>query len=216
MADENTTPDMTTPPLPVAPAPQPAAATFTQSDLDRVRAEAARQAHDAAWAEARKRFSSKPAPSAADAPQPRTEPNAPPPATPDPLAILKLRDDFDDATADLQLAAAQKKFLREQVMAQRPSDVAAYVRGFVDVWGNKPAATAATTTNVTNPAPANPAQPATAMPGTTPPATVTADTPLTSLGKTDLDAAIRRLGPHEFSKRWMQELANTGKRIPIR
>ena len=171
MADENTAPDMTTPPLPVAPAPQPAAPTFTQSDLDRVRAEAARQAHDAAWAEARKRYSSKPAPSAAEAPQPRTEPTPEPSAPqPDPLAILKLRDDFDDATADLQLAATQRRFLRERVMAERPSDVAAYVRGFVDVWGSKPAAPAATT-NVTNPAPTTSAQPATAMPGTTPPAT---------------------------------------------
>lgn len=215
MPDENTTtaPDPTSMP-PAAPAPQPGA--YSQADVDRLVSEASRKAHDAAWAEARRReAATRQRPAAAEAPQPRTETTEPQNHA-DPLAILKLRDDFDDATADLQLAAPQRRFLREQVMTQRPPDVAAFVRGFVDVWGNKPAASAATTANVTNPAPATPAQPATAMPGTTPPATVTADTPLTSLGKTDLDAAIRRLGPHEFSKRWMSELANTGKRIPIR
>lgn len=215
MADENTAPDMTTPPLPVAPAPQPAAATFTQSDLDRVRAEAARQAHDAAWAEARKRFSSKPAPSAADAPQPRTEPNAPPPPASDPLAILKLRDDFDDATADLQLPAAQKKFLREQVMSTRPSDVAAYVAQFVNVWGTKPAATAATTPST--PMPATPA-PAPAMPGAAPPATpvITGDTPLLTILRSDPSQieALAARDPAAFAKRLVSEFR--GVRVPLR
>lgn len=212
MTTEQTMTDAPSAPPPAAPAPQPAAPTITPEVQALIEA-AKSSAYNAGAKDARLALEAKF----------KSPPSAPPAATPQPapapvdaLAILKLRDDFDDATADLQLAAAQKKFLREQVMAQRPSDVAAYVRGFVDVWGNKPAASAATTTNVTNPAPATPAQPATAMPGTTPPATVTADTPLTSLGKTDLDAAIRRLGPHEFSKRWMSELANTGKRIPIR
>lgn len=214
MPDENiATPDQNPTP-PAAPAPQPGA--YSQADVDRLVSEASRKAHDAAWAEARRReAATRQRPAAADAPQPRTETPPEPQAHPDPLAILKLRDDFDDATADLQLAAPQRRFLREQVMATRPPDVAAFVRGFVDVWGSKPAAPAATT-SVTNPAPTTSAQPATAMLGTTPPATVTADTPLTSLGKTDLDAAIRRLGPHEFSKRWMSELAASGKRIPIR
>ena len=155
-----------------------------------------------------------PCESANTAPPAAATPTAPVAPT-DVGVILKLRDDFDDATADLQLAATQRRFLRERVMAERPSDVAAYVRGFVDVWGSKPAAPAATT-NVTNPAPTTSAQPATAMPGTTPPATVTADTPLTSLGKTDLEAAIRRLGPHKFAQQWMSELASSGKRISIR
>jgi hypothetical protein len=205
-------PDQTMPPA--APAPQPVA--YSQADVDRMLSEASRKAHDAAWAESRRReAATRQRPAAADAPQTRTD-TTEPQAHADPLAILKLRDDFDDATADLQLASPQRRFLREQVMATRPPDVAAFVRGFVDVWGSKPAAPAATTTNVTNPAPASPAHPATAMPGTTPPVTVTSDTPLTSLGKTDLDAAIRRLGPHEFSRRWMSELASSGKRIPIR
>ncbi len=200
---------------PTAPAPQSAAPAITpeiQALIEAARAEG----RNSGAAETRRAFEAKQRqPSAAPAPQPRTETPPEPQAHPDPLAILKLRDDFDDATADLQLAAPQRRFLREQVMATRPPDVAAFVRGFVDVWGSKPAAPAATT-NVTNPAPTTSAQPATAMLGTTPPATVTADTPLTSLGKTDLDAAIRRLGPHEFSKRWMSELAASGKRIPIR
>ncbi len=201
---------------PTAPAPQSAAPTITPEIQALI--EAARvEGRNSGAAETRRAFEAKQRqPSAAPAPQPRTEPTPEPSAPqPDPLAILKLRDDFDDATADLQLAATQRRFLRERVMAERPSDVAAYVRGFVDVWGSKPAAPAATT-NVTNPAPTTSAQPATAMPGTTPPATVTADTPLTSLGKTDLEAAIRRLGPHKFAQQWMSELASSGKRIPIR
>ncbi|MBK7823411.1 MAG: hypothetical protein IPJ61_20710 [Tessaracoccus sp.] len=214
MPDDNATSDQTPPMQSAAPAPQPAPA-ITQADLDRAVAAAAQKAHDAAWAESRRLRDAASKPPAAPAPQPRTD-TTEPQAHADPLAILKLRDDFDDATADLQLASPQRRFLREQVMATRPPDVAAFVRGFVDVWGSKPAAPAATTTNVTNPAPASPAHPATAMLGTTPPVTVTSDTPLTSLGKTDLDAAIRRLGPHEFSKRWMSELASSGKRIPIR
>lgn len=208
-----------TPSTPTAPAPQSPAPTITpeiQALIEAARAEG----RNSGAAETRRAFEARQQRPQASAPQPaaqpRAESNTPDPATPDPLAILKLRDDFDDATADLALAAPQRRFLREQVMTQRPPDVAAFVRGFVDVWGAKPAAPAATTTNVTNPAPATPAQPATPMPGTTPPVTVTADTPLTSLGKSDLDAAIRRLGPHEFAKRWFAELASTGKRISVR
>ena len=200
-----------------APAPQSAAPAITpeiQAMIDAARAEG----RNSGAAETRRAMEAKlrgQAPAPQPAAQPRAESNTLDPAAADPLAILKLRDDFDDATADLGLPATQRRFLREQVMSQRPSDVAAFVRGFVDVWGAKPAASTATT-NVTNPAPATPAHPATPMPGTTPPVTVTADTPLTSLGKTDLDAAIRRLGVHEFSKRWFSELAMTGKRISVR
>ena len=32
----------------------------------------------------------------------------------------------------------------------------------------------------------------------------------------DLEAAIRRLGPHKFAQQWMSELASSGKRISIR
>ena len=52
---------------------------------------------------------------------------------------------IDDATADLSMAAAQKRFLRERVMAERPSDVAGYVRTFAETWGIK----------TVNPAPAS-------------------------------------------------------------
>ena len=218
MTIEDTTTAPTATSTPTAPAPQSAAPTITpevQALIEQARAEG----RNSGAAETRRAMEAKlrgQAPAPQPAAQSRAESNTPDPAAADPLAILKLRDDFDDATADLGLPATQRRFLREQVMAQRPSDVAAFVRGFVDVWGAKPAATAATTTTDTNPAPANPAHPATAMPGTTPPVTVTADTPLTSLGKTDLDAAIRRLGVHEFSKRWFSELATTGKRISVR
>ena len=211
MADENSTDTNTTPP-PVALAPQPAA-TFTQADIDRAVSEASRKAHDAAYAEARRRHEAQkpPTPNAHTA-RTETTPNAT--ATNDPMDILRLRDDFDDATADLKLATPQRKFLRDQVMANRPSDVAAYVKSFVDVWGGSAATTPTTPTTNTTPAPNT--APAMSMPGTSPPITVTADTPLTSLSRADLDAAAKRLGPHKFAEQWFRDLAATGKRIPIR
>lgn len=62
-----------------------------------------------------------PAPQAAPSPAPTPAPAAP---TVDPVAVLALRDAFDDATSDIKLTKGQRQLLRDHVMQRRP-DVSA-------------------------------------------------------------------------------------------
>jgi len=183
---------------------------------------AKREAYNAGAATPRRAFEERlkaEKPSAASAPQAtRSEQPAPTAPSADPLAIIKLRDDFDDATADLNLPAAQRKFLREQVMTNRPADVAGYVRQFVDVW--RPA----NASNVTpNPAPASPpaVAPPSPMPGGTPPAApvVTNDTPVLAILRSDpsqVDRLAADLGPAKFADRVLAEFRKAGVRVRVR
>ena len=215
MADEQNpnTADPSTPTAPAAPSSPPAITPDIQAQIEAAK----REAYNAGAAATRRAFEEKlktAAPKPAEAP---TAAPAAPSAAPDALAILKLRDDFDDATADLNLPGVQKKFLREQVMSQRPPDVAAFVKQFVDVWGPKPSVTTAPVTTPTAATTAAPA-PAQSMPAAAPPAipTLTADTPLLSILRQDPTAvaALAERDPAAFVARLRQEYSRV--RIPIR
>ncbi len=217
MTIEDTTTAPTATSTPTAPAPQSAAPTITpevQALIEQARAEG----RNSGAAETRRAMEAKLRGQAPNAAQPQQA--APPPPAPAAQSVdYQAMRSFDRAMRRFDLSDDALAVVEEDFARANPSDPAAWVTSRAAAYGWRQlgaTATAATTTNVTNPAPANPAHPATPMPGTTPPVTVTADTPLTSLGKTDLDAAIRRLGVHEFSKRWFSELATTGKRISVR
>lgn len=217
MADEqNQNPDATPNGTPqAAPAPQPVAAPSTQVDIEAIK----REAYNAGAAAARRAHEGK---APANPPPPKSEPQpAPQSDPPGTLAILKLRDDFDDATADLSMAAAQKRFLRERVMAERPSDVAGYVRTFAETWGIKtvnpaPAPNGAALPGQA-PQPGAPSPPPTPMPAGSPPSkVVTEDTPILALSSADRIDLARRIGPFEFRKRLMGQLAVSGERFRLR
>jgi hypothetical protein len=209
MTTEQTMTDAPSTPPPAAPAPQPAAPTITPEVQALIEA-AKSSAYNAGAKDARialeAKFKSPPsAPPAAVTP-----PAAPSPV--DALAILKLRDDFDDATADLGLPSVQKKFLREQVMATRPPDVSAFVRSFVDVWGPKPAAPTASTVTINQPVttPATPnAPPVVSRPAAPAPQPVADDAPILSMTPDQRIELERRIGNKAFTDRLMRELPNT-------
>jgi hypothetical protein len=208
MSDTNPTATTETPGTTAAPVTQPTSPAITpeiQAMIDAARAEG----RNSGAADARRalegKFKSPPSAPPAAPPQPA-------PAPVDALAILKLRDDFDDATADLGLPSAQKKFLREQVMATRPPDVSAFVRSFVDVWGPKPAATAASTVTINQPVttPATPhAPPVVSRPAAPAPQPVADDAPILSMTPDQRIELERRIGNKAFTDRLMRELPNT-------
>ncbi len=209
MTTEQTMTDAPSTPPPAAPAPQPAAPTITPEVQALIEA-AKSSAYNAGAKDARLALEAKF----------KSAPSAPPAATPQPaptpvdaLAILKLRDDFDDATADLGLPSAQRRFLREQVMTQRPPDVSAFVRSFVDVWGPKPAATTAASTvtinqPVTTPATPN-APPVVSRPAAPAPQPVADDAPILSMTPDQRIELERRIGNKAYTDRLMRELPNT-------
>lgn len=197
------------PPAPAPPASPPM--TFTPDQLAYIEAEKEKARNNGAAA-ARRALEGR-QPKQGETPQPKTpEPTAP--AAPDALAILKLRDDFDDAVSDMTLNGAQKKFIRELVMDKRPPDVAAYVRTISEQLGlGKPATP---TPPAASPTPATPAA-VPPMPGGAPPARViTDDTPIMSMSRADQAALAKRMGPFAFKQRLMTELAASGQRFSLR
>lgn len=151
MADEpETTPTPTGDPAPAAPPapPQPPAApptpVFTEADVQRIAAEAAKKAHDAAYAEARRTFQGKDKPGK-DKPTPRQETSQPDPTPqPEPSGIdhRKLRV-FDRATARLNLSDRAISRMESAFEADNPDDVASWVTDYVADMGLKPVSTAA-------------------------------------------------------------------------
>jgi hypothetical protein len=133
MADELETPDTNATPQ-AEPAAQPAAGatTLTLEQVQTMIAEATQKAHDSAYAKARRDYEGKqPKP-------PKTETkNETKPTEADPLAILALRDSFDEAIDGLTINAAQKKFLRDRVLKERPDDVKDFIANAVEVMGLK-------------------------------------------------------------------------------
>ena len=139
MADNEPTPDLTQTPPGENPAPQPSGngqppgeRVFTQAEVNRIVADRLARAK-AQPAEPQR--TAQPQPPKNDPPK-----NDPPDGAADALAILKIRDAFDDAISDLTLTGAQKKFARDLVMKERPADVAAYVSNLVELggWNVKP------------------------------------------------------------------------------
>jgi hypothetical protein len=212
MADEqNPNNDMTA--TQAAPAPQPGNGSpqitpEIQALIDAAKAEAAQQAKNAAWAEARRTFEAKQKPSGAQPPQQQATKDTAAGNGQDALAIIKLRDDFDDAVGDLSLTGAQKKFLREMVMEKRPDDVSGYVSNFVQLSGWK--AGTATTPATPASAPAAPQAPqGPPVTGSGAPANptnvVTDDTPILRLSNEAREALRRRIGDAAYVDRMRKE-----------
>lgn len=181
--------------------------------------QARREAYDSGAASVRRAMQGKAQP--ATPPPARTEEPPPTAATPDVLSLMRLRDEFDDATAEVNLTGEQRRALRNQVMSQRPPDVAAFVKSFIDVW--RPAttvpATPASNPTTTPQAPHPTAPPASLaqMPGAVPPAAtvVTPDTPLAILAKLDparVDA-MAKADPAGFVERLRREARGTQLRL---
>jgi len=183
-----------------------------------------------AWIEAEKRKASDAAAAAArkaalgkGSPAPAPTPPAPQPAASgadDAIAILALRDAFDDAIGDLPIKSTQKSLVREAVMRDRPTDVSAYVSRFIERAGWNSAAPAA-------PQPAAPAAPAPApqapaVPSThrapPPPAPVfTENTSILTIASggnfAAVDRLVEELGVDKFNERLMAELKRT--KVPL-
>jgi len=115
---------------PATPPSAPATQGLTAEQVQFMIAEAQAKAHDAAYAKARREFKAK----AKEQPKTETE-TAEPRSGDDPMALLALRDAFDDAIGDITLTAKQKRFLRERVMRERPDDVDQFVADAVEVMG---------------------------------------------------------------------------------
>lgn len=209
-------------PPPAAPAPQPAAngapaiTPEIQALIDQARQDAATKAHNAAWKQARETFA-KQKPSAQ---QPARTEDPPAPAPTDALAIIKLRDDFDDAIGDLTLTGSQKKLLRETVMEKRPGDVAGYVRTFAEMagWVKQPQPVNPTAAQPAQPSqPANPsAPPVTGNGAPSNPTRVTDDTPILRMSTADQIALRKQIGDRAFSERMMKEFREHGTRVRLR
>lgn len=170
MADPIETVD--TPPAPTPEPAAPAAAApppLTMEVVQRMIEEAAKKAYDSGAAAARRAVTGKP-PKAATPPTTETPPAD---AGADALTAIALRDNFDDATEGLTLTAAQKKFIRKNVMAnvRDPEQVGSYVIEMVEAMGvgkappSAPAPATTTPPTVPNSRPA--AMPAPAAPSAT-------------------------------------------------
>lgn len=228
MTTEATQIDHATSAPPAAPAPQPAGPVITpeiQALIDAAKSSAynagAKDARTSIEAKLRGQDPKPPAPPA---------PAAPRSDAPDALAILAIRDAFDDAMGDITLKASQRKLLRTAVMRDQPKDVAAYVATFVaDAGWTTSAAPAAATAP---PPVAPPTQPITAPPGAPvtdrsppPPAYVVTDsTPLLQMKPHDRDAVLAKYiaelgverGNAKFADRYMEELKRDAVRVGAR
>ncbi len=208
----------TPPAAPVTPPANPGTPAVTpevQALIDQARADERTKTSNSVWKQAREKYEKG---SGGQPPSPpKTEPNG---NGQDVLAILATRDAFDDATSDLSLTGAQKKFVRDLVMKERPTDVAEYVSNFVTLsgWSNsKPIPPAAPATGVQPALPANPAVPANppvTSRGTPPPAAgPTDDTPIMSMSEADKRALADKIGPKAFAERHLRELTKSNTRI---
>lgn len=229
MTTEATQVDPAMPAPPAAPAPQPAAPMITpeiQALIDAAKS----SAYNAGAKDARTSIEAKLR--GQDPKPPTPTPTAPRADATDALAILAIRDAFDDAMGDLTLKASQRKLLRTAVMRDQPKDVAAYVASFVADAGWNQAAPAAVTAPAPAAAPVTPPQPIIAPPGAPvtdrsppPPAYVVTDsTPLLQMKPHDREAVLAKYiaelgnekGNAKFADRYMEELKRDAVRVGAR
>lgn len=209
-----------TPAAPVTPPANPGTSPVTpevQALIDAARADERTKTSNSVWKQAREKYEK-----GQGGQQPQQPPKQEPPPNgngQDALAILALRDAFDDATSELTLTGPQKKFVRELVMKERPADVADYVSNFVTLsgWNAKQPIPAAPATGAQPAQPANPVVPSgppVTSRGTPPPAaTPTDDVPIMSMSEADKRALAARIGDKAFAERFLKELAKGGTRI---
>lgn len=221
MTTDATPPNDTTG-TPAAPAPQqqptgaPLITPEIQALIDAKAQEAAKRAHDAAYAEARRTFEGKP-PRGQATPSARPEQSPPDnPRTPadDLQALLNRQRSFDRVVAKYDLPESALSILEADFATAKPDDPASWVTARAQAFGWKPLG--AMSTNPANQpasgapapthAPAN-GQPVTA--GGAPPAQqpVRTDKMIHQLSPADQKELAARLGPIEFKNRLWSEMA---------
>lgn len=107
-------------------APATQSASVVSPEIQEMINAAVKKAQDSAFANARRVFEGKEAKGRPKADEQSTQ------TADDPLALIALRDSFDDAIADMNLTKGQRQILREEIMSKRPSDVAGHVAQFVE------------------------------------------------------------------------------------
>lgn len=203
-------------PAPAAPAPQPASAPAVTPDIQAMIESARREAYNSGAADTRRALAGKPPRQPATTTATEQPDQAPAPSV-DALSLIRLRDEFDDATADLNLGGQQRRFLREQVMSQRPANVSDFVRQFVSVWGGPPAPQSPHQVTANHQAPPTTAPTATAQltaPVTAgspppPPPAVRTDQRIVDMTPRDRAALAKSIGTMAFRDRLYSEIAST-------
>lgn len=125
--------DIASPPASTSSAPTLTAESVNQmiaAAVSAAMADVTRKAQDAAAAASRRAVKGKP-----QTPAPVDPETTAPSPVDEARAMLALRDDFDAAIEPLALTAKQKSWMRRQIMAARPDDVAAHVAELAEVMG---------------------------------------------------------------------------------
>ena len=201
---------------------QPASPSFTPEQLAYIESEKTRVSNAAAAAARREALGRQAKPGGDPPPATRAEPAAPV-AAPDAMTVVSRLRAFDRAANRYGLSDSARDILEQDFNAASPQDPAAWVQQRADAFGWKASGTAPTAT--TPPAATVPgAAPSVAgtmtpppMPGGAAPARVIdANTPIMQRSRADQAALAKQLGPFEFKKRLMSELAESGQRFPLR
>lgn len=230
----NPTPETPTPPpeSQAAPAPQPSAPAgtapttpaFTQAQVDAMLADAKKQAHDAAYAQARRTFEQRGNGTSTPAPQPTPQPTANV-AAPGMTAQDFLRiSAFTAAASEHGIPARGVEMLLERVMAEKPADVRAWTANEATSFGWSKTATPSTPPAASGspaPAPAAPSAsstPATSTPSGSPPAPSAGvyDPKPSQMKPADIAAFVAKNGPKAWAALVRQELAGTRVTPPPR
>lgn len=213
----NPTPETPTPPpaSPAAPAEQPAPTvqTFTADQVAEREQAAARKAHDAAMAEARRVFEGKQKPaSTAQTTQ------APPPA---PTTATGSTRAYERAIAAYDFPEEAMALLDEEFDRVKPADPRAFVEQRATAFrvpkrGATPTtATSTPATALSAPVVAPAGQPVTSNGAPTSSTTVTADTPLIQMSEADRVAFIRQHGDVAYTDRFKREARERNARVPL-
>lgn len=208
------------PPAPATPAGPP---QFTPEQQAWIQQETERKANAAAAA-ARRAEQERLGRRGGEAPPQQPPQPAPaaqqPQAHADPAAVYQRLRTFDRAVDRFDVSDDARGILEADFNAANPQDPAAWVAQRATAFGLRPRGQAATPNPNTPPAAVpngQPAAPPPAQPPGSPPARViTADTPIWQLSREDQQRLSRQLGPFEFKKRLLGQLAESGQRFSLR
>jgi hypothetical protein len=204
---------------PAASAPPQPAAAFTADQVAQMVADAKRQAHDAAMAEARRVFEGKQKPASTPAPQPTPPTGAQPSGLT--FADLARFQAFNAAAAEIGIPPAGAEMLLTRWAEARPTDTRAWLAAEAAPFGwSKPASpsTPSAGTPATPASPSAPAVPATPTPSGSPPAPSAGvyDPKPSQMKPADVQAFIAKNGPKAWMALVRQELAGTRVTPPPR
>jgi|GEM_PF-2515611 len=208
-----------------APATQPAAhgtpaiTPEIQALIDQRVAEAAQQAKNATWAEARRTFEGKQKQAGQSQQPPRADNPQHPPATDVRAEVARIRS-FERAASRYGLSEAAVEILEADFNATNPPDPAAWVSQRAEAFGWKAGGGTSTPAPSASPAvapAATPAAPPQAMPAGAPPSRViTQDTRLVDMTPSERDAYVGRNGATAFWNKLRSELSSDTRRYALR